>query len=47
MASWAVIHRTLPLGHGVRTGLEDTPVLPNGTLAADNAELVRAATRLR
>jgi uncharacterized protein (DUF849 family) len=35
-----------PAGHGIRTGLEDTPVLPNGRLAAGNAELVEAAAAL-
>ena len=43
LASWTVCARALARGHGIRTGLEDTPVLPNGQLAADNAELVRAA----
>ena len=47
IASWAVNRRALERGHGIRTGLEDTPVLPDGRLAADNAELVRAAVRLR
>ena len=47
IASWAVNERGLRRGHGIRTGLEDTPVLPDGRLAADNAELVGAATRLR
>jgi len=46
VASWAVNRRALPLGHGIRTGLEDTPVLPDGSVAADNAELVRAAMHL-
>jgi uncharacterized protein (DUF849 family) len=43
VASWAVNSRALARGHGIRTGLEDTPVLPDGRLAADNAALVRAA----
>jgi uncharacterized protein (DUF849 family) len=46
IASWAVNERALRRGHGIRTGLEDTAVLPDGRLAADNAELVRAAARL-
>lgn len=46
IASWAVSERAARRGHGIRTGLEDTTVLPNGTLARDNAELVRYAKRL-
>lgn len=45
-ASWAVNARAVPRGHGIRTGLEDTTVLPDGRPAADNAELVRAAAAL-
>lgn len=43
VASWAVNRRAVARGHGIRTGLEDTAVLPDGRLARDNAELVRAA----
>ena len=46
IASWAVSERAARRGHGVRTGLEDTTVMPDGTLAKDNAELVREAKRL-
>jgi uncharacterized protein (DUF849 family) len=46
IASWAVNRRALARGHGIRTGLEDTPVLPDGTPAAGNAELVAAAVEL-
>jgi uncharacterized protein (DUF849 family) len=46
VASWAVSERGASRGHGIRTGLEDTTVLPDGTRARDNAELVRAAARL-
>jgi hypothetical protein len=46
IASWAVNERALARGHGIRTGLEDTTFLPDGRLAADNAELVRAAAEL-
>jgi uncharacterized protein (DUF849 family) len=46
IASWAVSARAAALGHGIRTGLEDTTVLPGGELAPDNAALVRAAARL-
>jgi uncharacterized protein (DUF849 family)/uncharacterized protein (DUF2267 family) len=46
LASWAVSARAVPRGHGIRTGLEDTTVLPDGRPAADNAELVRRAAAL-
>jgi uncharacterized protein (DUF849 family) len=46
IASWVVNRRALERGHGIRTGLEDTPVLPDGSLAPDNAALVRAAARM-
>jgi uncharacterized protein (DUF849 family) len=46
IASWAVNRRALGLGHGIRTGLEDTPVLPDGRPADGNADLVRAAAEL-
>lgn len=47
VASWAVNSRALSRGHGIRTGLEDTPVLPDGTIATGNAHLVQAAMRLQ
>ena len=46
VASWAVNERALRRGHGIRTGLEDTPVLPDGRPAPDNAALVRAAVAM-
>ena len=46
MACWAVNRRGLERGHGIRTGLEDVTLLPDGTLARDNADLVAAAARL-
>jgi uncharacterized protein (DUF849 family) len=46
IASWAVNRRALDRGHGIRTGLEDVTVLPDGQPARDNAELVAAAARL-
>jgi uncharacterized protein (DUF849 family) len=46
IASWAVSERGARRGHGVRTGLEDVTVLPDGTPARDNAELVHYAKRL-
>jgi uncharacterized protein (DUF849 family) len=42
-----VNERALARGHGIRTGLEDTPVLPDGRPAPDNAALVRAAALMR
>ena len=46
LASWAVNRRGVERGHSIRTGLEDTPVLPNGTPAAGNGELVAAGVAL-
>jgi uncharacterized protein (DUF849 family) len=46
IASWAVSERAARLGHGIRTGLEDTTVMRYATPARDNAELVREAKRL-
>lgn len=46
IASWAVNRRALSFGHGIRTGLEDTPVLPDGEVADDNAALIRAASAM-
>lgn len=43
VASWSVSARALERGHGIRTGLEDTTVLPDGRPAAGNAALVSAA----
>jgi uncharacterized protein (DUF849 family) len=46
IASWAVNRRAARRGHGIRTGLEDTPVLPDGRVASGNGELVAAAASL-
>ena len=46
VASWAVNRRAVARGHGIRTGLEDTPVLPDGRVASGNGELVAAAAAL-
>lgn len=43
---WRVNARALARGHGIRTGLEDVTVLPDGTPARDNAALVAAAAQL-
>jgi hypothetical protein len=46
IASWAVNRRAASRGHGIRTGLEDTTVLPDGREASGNGELVAAASLL-
>jgi uncharacterized protein (DUF849 family) len=46
VASWTVAERAIARGHGTRAGLEDMTVLPDGTPAADNAELVRTMAAL-
>ena len=46
IASWAVNRRAIPRGHGIRTGLEDTPVLPDGRTAKGNGDLVAAAASM-
>jgi uncharacterized protein (DUF849 family) len=46
IACWSVNARAAGLGHGIRTGLEDVTVLPDGSPAPDNAALVRAASAL-
>ena len=46
IASWAVNRRAASRGHGIRTGLEDTGVLPDGRVASGNAELVAAAVAI-
>jgi uncharacterized protein (DUF849 family) len=46
VASWAVNERAAARGHGIRTGLEDTTVLPDGRPAPDNAALVRVAAAM-
>ena len=46
IACWAVNQRGLDRGHGIRTGLEDVTLLPDGTQARDNADLVAAAAHL-
>lgn len=43
LSSWAVNARALGRGHGIRTGLEDTAVLPDGRIAPDNAAIVHTA----
>jgi uncharacterized protein (DUF849 family) len=46
--AWAVLDAALARGRDVRIGLEDTTLMPDGSRARDNAELVaEAARRLR
>ena len=44
-ATWAIIEAAAARGHDIRIGLEDTWVLPDGSPARDNAQLVREAVR--
>ena len=45
-ATWVLIEDAITRGIDTRIGLEDTLLLPEGTLAASNADLVRAAYHL-
>jgi uncharacterized protein (DUF849 family) len=47
IASWAVNRRAISRGHGIRTGLEDTPVLPDGRQAQGNGDLIAAAAAMQ
>jgi uncharacterized protein (DUF849 family) len=44
--TWEVLRAAAAAGHDVRVGLEDVLTLPDGRIAADNAELVTAAIEL-
>lgn len=46
LATWEVIRWAAGEGFGVRVGLEDTTVLPDGSPAAGNGDLVAAAVRI-
>lgn len=46
IACWDVNRRALARGHGIRTGLEDVTVLPDGQQAKGNADLVAAAASI-
>lgn len=43
IACWDVNRRAVARGHGIRTGLEDVTVLPDGQHAEGNTDLVAAA----
>jgi uncharacterized protein (DUF849 family) len=46
VACWAVNQRAIARGHGIRTGLEDVTVLPDGQDAESNAQLVQTAVSM-
>ena len=46
VATWSVMERAVPRGHGIRVGLEDATVLPDGGRPAGNGELVRVAAAM-
>ena len=46
MATWDVLRAAVAMGQDIRVGLEDTTVLPDGSVAAGNGDLVTAAARL-
>ena len=43
--TWPMLEEALTRGYGVRVGFEDTLILPDGTAARANAELVTEAVR--
>ena len=43
---WPLVHRAAERRFSTRVGLEDGQTLPDGTVAADNAALIRAALRV-
>ena len=46
LACWSINRRAIERGHGVRTGLEDVAVLPDGRVAENNSQLVRAVLKM-
>jgi uncharacterized protein (DUF849 family) len=46
LATWDVLRAAIADGQDIRVGLEDTTVLPDGSTATGNGELVAAAARL-
>jgi uncharacterized protein (DUF849 family) len=46
LATWDVLRAAVAMGQDIRVGLEDTTVLPDGSIAAGNGALVTAAARL-
>ena len=43
---WDVHRKTAELGGNLRTGLEDTFYLPDGSMAKDNGELISALVQI-
>ncbi len=43
--AWPMVQEALTRGYGVRIGLEDTLVMPDGTMASDNVHLLAEAVR--
>lgn len=46
VTAWPFLNRAISSNYSIRIGLEDTKVLPDGTPAGSNVELVRAAVAL-
>ena len=46
LATWDVLKAAAASGFDIRVGLEDTTVLPDGTTASGNADLISAAVTL-
>jgi uncharacterized protein (DUF849 family) len=46
LATWDVLRAAVAVGQDIRVGLEDTTVLPDGSAAAGNGDLVAAAALL-
>lgn len=46
LATWDVLRASIADGQDIRVGLEDTTILPDGSAAAGNGDLVAAAARL-
>lgn len=46
IACWDVNRRAIARGHGIRTGLEDVTVLPDGRQVSGNADLVAAVVSI-
>jgi uncharacterized protein (DUF849 family) len=46
LATWDVLRAAVAVGQDIRVGLEDTTVLPDGSAAAGNGDMVAAAALL-
>jgi uncharacterized protein (DUF849 family) len=46
LATWDVMRAAIAMGQDIRVGLEDTTVLPDGSTAEGNGDLVATAVRL-